>query len=343
MHHERGHVLGEIGDAGDRAFSEEGVDQGAGLLAEKAFGEELGLAMQAFFKGQSGRGPDRLGGGEGRGLMAQAAGRLGGDAIGEVAGPLGVERLDGFIAGATGPGAGAGEGESGVEQVRDDRIDEAELKGAAGVDRLAEDAQIEGGLEANQPRQALGAAGARDQAELHFGLAEARVGVGDAIVAGEGQLETAAEGGAVKRHDDGLGRVLDLIEERIEVDHRALAGNDAPEFLDVGAGDESAARAGDDNGVDSSVGLGGAHGFYDAFGDAGRERVDGRVIDGDNEHAFLAMGPNEFTHGCTLLKESGLGLGSAVARHGQASLARAEWGTRTRAARTPGDRAILAF
>jgi hypothetical protein len=36
-------------------------------------------------------------------------------------------------------------------------------------------------------------------------------------------------------------------------------------------------------------------------------------------------------------------LGSAVARHGQARLAGAEWGTRAQAARTPGDRAILAF
>ena len=50
-----------------------------------------------------------------------------------------------------------------------------------------------------------------NQAELHLGKAEQGLGMigGDAIVAGERQLEAAAEAGAVNRGDDRLGQGLD--------------------------------------------------------------------------------------------------------------------------------------
>ena len=69
-------------------------------------------------------------------------------------------------------------------------------------------------LDADQPRQPLRAFGAGDDAEVHFGLAQLRVGDGHAVVAGHGHLEAAAERRAVDRHHDRLGAVLDALQQR---------------------------------------------------------------------------------------------------------------------------------
>ena len=78
-----------------------------------------------------------------------------------------------------------------------------------GGDRPARYAHLERLLDADQPRQPLRALRAGDDAQVHFGLAQLGVGGGDAVVAGHGQLEAAAERRAVHRHDHRLGAVLD--------------------------------------------------------------------------------------------------------------------------------------
>ena len=75
-------------------------------------------------------------------------------------------------------------------------MDQAETLG--GIDRevLAFEQDRRGVLHADQTRNALRAAAARQQADLHLGLADLglRVGRGDAIVGGEADLEAAAQG-----------------------------------------------------------------------------------------------------------------------------------------------------
>ena len=105
---------------------------------------------------------------------------------------------------------------------------------------------VERRSDADQARQALRAAGARQQAELHFGQADLGRGHRDAVVAAQRHLEPAAERRAVDRGDHRLGRVLDRssqLGQRSAIDRRLA------EFGDVGAGDEGAAGADQHDGV----------------------------------------------------------------------------------------------
>ena len=72
-------------------------------------------------------------------------------------------------------------------------------------------------------------------------------------MAGERQFEAAAERRAVNGGDDGFARGFD---DRQDVRQRGRKRRLA-EFLDVGAGDESAALAGDDDRLDGAVLIGG--------------------------------------------------------------------------------------
>ena len=77
---------------------------------------------------------------------------------------------------------------------------------ACGGDRLAVGAHLERERGAAQPRQPLRAAGAGDDAEQHFGLADLGARHGDAVVAGHRELEAAAERVAVNGGDQRLAR-----------------------------------------------------------------------------------------------------------------------------------------
>ncbi len=61
----------------------------------------------------------------------------------------------------------------------------------------------------DRARQALRAAGARQEAELHFGQRDLRAGRGDAVMRAERQFQPAAHRDAVNRRDDRLRAALD--------------------------------------------------------------------------------------------------------------------------------------
>ncbi len=84
---------------------------------------------------------------------------------------------------------------------------------------------VERGADADQPGKPLASAGAGNESELDLRKAELRLGVvgGDAIVAGERQLEAAAEAGAVDGGHDRLGEGLDAAQQLL-----ALASSVAP-------------------------------------------------------------------------------------------------------------------
>src|SRR5207253_6476323 len=84
-----------------------------------------------------------------------------------------------------------------------DLVHEAHLLGAASVELLAREDEIERVGETDETRGALRAAGAGDEAELNLGEADLRgLRLGrDAVAATERELEAAAEAGAVDRGD----------------------------------------------------------------------------------------------------------------------------------------------
>ena len=113
-------------------------------------------------------------------------------------------------------------------------------------------------------------------------------------MARERDLEPAAERGAVHGGDHGFQGALDQVEHLVEAGlPRRLA-----ELGDVGAGDEGAPGAGDDDGADRRV--------SDRLGDAVTQPlahvlaqcVDGRVVDGEHGDAAAAIEIDGRGDGC---------------------------------------------
>src|ERR1039457_6589805 len=166
-------------------------------------------------------------------------------------------------------------------------------------------------------RQALRSAGAGDDAQQHFGLADFGAGHGHAIVAGHGELQPAAQRGAVDGADDRFGTVLDAPQQGVHA-MRAVNGNFAvrnrAEDLDIGPGDERVARADEHDGLGGWVGGGARHARVDAFGHAGAQGVYGRIVYGDYGNVILDGVLDEFWHGIAIRSIMALAGGDAATR-----------------------------
>ena len=204
--------LGNAGDLGGFALGEEGVTLRLRLVAGHQLEEALALLLQPLVERQVDGRADRVGGGKRRfqpaRLLGQGGDRAGEDrAVGLGGGELGIvvaqlaqrALLRQHLAGK---GLAAGGGPF------DDFLDQAVLERLGGADRIAADDHLDRELGTDRARQPLGAAGARQQAELDLGQAQPGVLGGDAEMAGERDFEAAAERGAVNRGDDRLRRIL---------------------------------------------------------------------------------------------------------------------------------------
>src|SRR4051812_40889221 len=100
----------------------------------------------------------------------------------------------------------------------DDLVDEASASGAARVQSTPAQDQVQRALQTDQSRQALGATAGWQEAQVHFGLAEydARRLGNDAIVARQGELETATQGRAVDGGDRGTRQPRQLVTHRLK-------------------------------------------------------------------------------------------------------------------------------
>ncbi|MHC2517033.1 hypothetical protein ACVMHW_002915 [Bradyrhizobium diazoefficiens] len=145
----------------------------------------------------------------------------------------------------------------------------------------------------DRARQALGAAGARQQAELHLGQAELGLLHRNAEMTGQRDLEAAAERGAVNCGNDRLRRVLDLGQHVVEGGRlRRLA-----EFGDIGTGDEGAAGAGQHDALDRGIGDRGLDALQNATADCGTQRIDRRAVDRDDPDFVMTLKLDHFAHG----------------------------------------------
>ena len=179
----------------------------------------------------------------------------------------------------------------------DDAIDQAGGVRVTRLERLSGHAHVQGFLDADETRQPLRALGAWNDPEVDLGLADERVRHGDTEVAGHGDLETAAERRAVNRHDHGLAAVLDARQQRVHVARRlAVAPRRTLEAVDIGAGDERPARAHEHDRRHRLVALRGVEGLDDGFGNAGTERIDGRIVDGDDRDGVSDGGGDWIGH-----------------------------------------------
>ena len=158
-------------------------------------------------------------------------------------------------------------------------VDDAEPVRLLGRDVAAGDDHVERRLRPDQPRQALRAAGAGQDADLHLGQPDPGARHGDPVMAGERGFEPAAQRIAVDRGDD---RLVALVHHIVMAAAGRRRRRTLAELPDIGPGDKAAARADQHHRLDRGVGVALVERRDDALRHAGRHRVDRRVIDRDD-------------------------------------------------------------
>ena len=167
-------------------------------------------------------------------------------------------------------------------------VDEADGERLVGGHLAAGEDEVLGPGRPHQAGQALGGAGARDDAQHDLGLAELGRAGGDAEVTRQSQLAAPAEGVAGDRRDRHAGNGRHRIERLAEVagDPRRL--HRPAELGDVGPGGEDAVTAGHDHGA-GRVG-------HERLGrrrqlgeQSGGEGVGRWVVEADQRHALVAL------------------------------------------------------
>jgi len=155
-------------------------------------------------------------------------------------------------------------------------------------------------FDADQPRHALRAACAWNDAEGDFGKPESSTRHRDAVMTGQGDFETAAHDRAVHPGDDRNGQLLDLPKQ---VAVLRLLGRPG-KFADVGAGEKCAAFADEHDGRDPGTRTNARHRAEQPFSYGRRDGVDRRIADGDDgDIAVHGQRHDIRTHGDLLEKD----------------------------------------
>ncbi|MNF70883.1 hypothetical protein D3C84_528130 [compost metagenome] len=177
-------------------------------------------------------------------------------------------------------------------------VEQAEFEGAAGTDRLPRNHHVQRRLDADQARQALGAAGARQQAEVDLRQAETGVGFTDSVAAGQGQFQPAAEGEGADGRDQRLVQHGQAQQQVGQV--RRGEGGVAAEFADVGTGAEQPVFAMEDDGLHLGVSGGAFAGVEDGSAQRLAEGVDRRAGQTDQGQAVFETVVDQVAHGSVL-------------------------------------------
>ena len=178
---------------------------------------------------------------------------------------------------------GLGKGDGPSHQIAvDNRVDEAEFERLFSVEGIAGKDRLQCPLDADQPWHALGAAAARQQSDLDLGQTDRRAGCRDPVMARQRDLEAAAEGGAVDGGDNGLFAFLDVC---ARLPFRLLVPIRCAEFANVGAGNECAPLARDDDGFHGVVGERRLHVLRQIETYSGAQWIHRRVVDGEQRNA----------------------------------------------------------
>ena len=301
--------FGNAGDLGRFALGEEQADQVAGFGGEHAIGEQLDLARGAGVEAVLARrlamastaaygacAPRAVFFKPARAAVKAAAAAAGSRDLGRSArATLRVSPRRGFRARES---DGAGQ-QLAVHNLIDDPFRQRAFR----ADVLAQRAHFNGRGHAAKARQALRSASAGNDPQQHFGLSHLGGGHGHAIVAGHGELQAAAQRGAVDGADHRLGAILDAPQQRMHA-MRAVDGNfavrDGAEDFDIGAGDERVARADQHNGREPGDRSPRAPRPHRCLRHAGTERIHGRIVDGDDGNLIANFIVNEFGHGVHL-------------------------------------------
>ena len=177
-----------------------------------------------------------------------------------------------------------------------DPVGEANAEGLVGFDLAAGEDHVLGASRPHEPGQALGPAGAGDDAEQDLGLAEGG-GLGrHPQVAGQGQLASAPEGVAGHGRDRRPGNAGNGVERLPEVPADARRLLPPPELGDVGARREDAIASSDDDGA-GRVGRQLPSGLGDLTEQRHRQRIRRRPVERDDRDPVVtALQRQELGH-----------------------------------------------
>lgn len=151
---------------------------------------------------------------------------------------------------------------------RDDLVNHAQAGGLVDGQRLAGQHQPRGRGDADQARQALRAAAARNQPQRDLGQAQPcarRIGR-DAMMAGQGQLQSAAQGRAIDRRDKGLAASLHAAQALADLAHIGNGlgrGGGRIDRVQVAAGQKVPLGRRNNHPLDRRVGDGAVHGRHE--------------------------------------------------------------------------------
>ena len=293
---------GQIGDFRAFAFGEEGVTEGFCLVGIFQFGEEFLFALDAVREGQIAGGFDRQDTVIRRLLVTGAARdgfAHGIEHAGFVAGFLQAVQIladpaqRAFIGNLAGISDGFG---FQIGIFRQHFIDDAVGFCLRGGNVAAGDDHFQRALRAGQTRQALCAAAAGQDADGNFRQANFRGRDGDAVVTPHRMFQPAAEGKAM---DCGDHRLFTAFQQIVAALAYGRAGARFAELADIRPRDEAAASSDQNDGFYRRVLGGFFQAFDDAFGDAGAEGVDRRVVHHDHAHVTMGFVAHQlcFTHG----------------------------------------------
>ena len=193
----------------------------------------------------------------------------------------------------------------GVQQIAvlHDLVDETQLQRLLRADGRACGHHFDGLGHWHDARQALRAARAGQDAELHLRQAKLRFRRGDAVVAGERELQAAAEREAADRRDQ---RLLQRVLEIVDVGQVGLLARSS-ELADVGASREALSGADQHHRLDLRIGRRVLETLQDAGAQRVAEPVHRRVVHRDDGYAVADGVWRDFAHqrgiseGCPIL------------------------------------------
>ena len=175
----------------------------------------------------------------------------------------------------------------------DDHVDRALRVCDRGCHRSAGHDRLQRVGDTDQSRQPLRAACAGQHAERDFRQPDHRGGYGDAVVAAQGELESAAEGGAMDRGDHRLAERLDRGNHVVQVRIGNVAGI---ELGDVGACDECPSGALQNDCLDGGIGLRDGERILESAPHAAGKGVDRRIVDDDHADLVLLLQRYDCAH-----------------------------------------------
>ncbi|MNY05075.1 hypothetical protein D3C86_1377820 [compost metagenome] len=149
-------------------------------------------------------------------------------------------------------------------------------------------------MRTDQARQALGATGARQQAEVDFRQAEAGSWLGDAVTAGQRQLQATTQG---KFADGGNQRFVQLRQAHQQIGEGWLGmGSRAAKLADIGPGAECQAFAVEDDGAHGRVGRGRFAGLQQRCAQRLAEGIDRGAGQPDQGQVVFDSGVDQVAH-----------------------------------------------